>query len=146
MNIAIGSDHAGVELKKELVAHLQRQNIEVMDVGPFDNTSVDYPDFAKLVADKINASTNGILICGSGIGVSIAANKIHGVRAALVTNKEMAEMAKRHNNANVLCLGARMTNPKLAIEMVDTWINAKFEGDRHQRRLDKITNLETSGK
>ncbi|MCB0272100.1 MAG: ribose 5-phosphate isomerase B [Bdellovibrionales bacterium] len=146
MNIAIGSDHAGVELKKELVAHLQRQNIEVMDVGPFDNTSVDYPDFAKLVADKINANTNGILICGSGIGVSIAANKIHGVRAALVTNKEMAEMAKRHNNANVLCLGARMTNPKLAIEMVDTWINAKFEGDRHQRRLDKITNLETSGK
>ena len=146
MNIAIGSDHAGVELKKELVAHLQRQNIEVMDVGPFDNTSVDYPDFAKLVADKINANTNGILICGSGIGVSIAANKIHGVRAALVTNKEMAEMAKRHNNANVLCLGARMTNPKLAIEMVDTWINAKFEGDRHQKRLDKITNLETSGK
>lgn len=142
--IWIGSDHAGVELKLA-IGEAIRKDYEIQDVGPFDATSVDYPDYAKKVGEAVakNKDTLGILICGSGIGMSIAANKISGIRAALVTSVETAKLSKQHNNANVLCLGARTTAPDLAIEITKVWLETKFEGDRHQRRIDKITNLET---
>lgn len=142
--IWIGSDHAGVELKLAINEAI-RKDYDIEDVGPFDATSVDYPDYAKKVGEAVvkNKDTLGILICGSGIGMSIAANKISGIRAALVTSVETAKLSKQHNNANVLCLGARTTAPDLAIEITKAWLETKFEGDRHQRRIDKITNLET---
>lgn len=145
MIVAIGADHAGLELKSNLIKHLQDQGINVMDVGPFDDSSVDYPDFAKLVTDKVvsNDETLGILICGSGIGMSMAANKVKGIRAALVTSVEMARMTKKHNNANVLCLSARMVDEDVNKEMVSVWLSENFEGDRHQRRIDKIHALES---
>ncbi|MEZ4820211.1 MAG: ribose 5-phosphate isomerase B [Bdellovibrionota bacterium] len=144
MNIAIGSDHAGVELKEKIKTFLESKSIEVLDVGPHDEISVDYPDYAKLVTDHVckDKNTLGILICGTGIGMSIAANKVNGIRAALVTSVEMAEMTKRHNNANVLCLSARMIDPEVNLAMVKTWLETDFEGDRHQRRIDKIHALE----
>lgn len=144
MRIAIGADHAGLELKEKIKTFLQTKNIEVVDVGPFEDTSVDYPDFAKSVGRHVveDENTLGILICGSGIGMSMAANKIKGIRAGLVTSVEMAEMTKRHNNANVLCLSGRMVDHDLNVQMVEAWLEAKFEGDRHQRRIDKVHALE----
>ena len=144
--IWIGSDHAGLELKSALKQQLSDE-YSVRDVGPFDTTSVDYPDFGERVANAVAKDPNaeGILICGSGIGMSISANKVPGIRAALVYTTEAAKLARQHNNANILCLGARMTNPTLASELVKTWLSEKFEGGRHQNRLDKIKNLEKKG-
>lgn len=141
--IWIGSDHAGIDLKSAVKQELSSQ-YDVKDAGPNDGTSVDYPDFGEKVAREVAKDSNseGILICGSGIGMSIAANKVSGIRAALVHSVETATLAKQHNNANVLCLGARTTDNKLALQMVRAWLDAKFEGDRHQRRIDKITNLD----
>lgn len=141
--IWIGSDHAGIELKSAVKEELSSQ-YDVKDVGPFDTTSVDYPDFAENVALEVakDSASEGILICGSGIGMSIAANKVAGIRAALVHSIETATLSKQHNNANILCLGARTTDNKLALQMVRAWLDAKFEGDRHQRRVDKISNLD----
>lgn len=142
--IWIGSDHAGVELKLSINEAIRKEYV-IEDVGPFDATSVDYPDYAKKVGEAVAKDPNalGILICGSGIGMSIAANKISGIRAALVTSVETAKLSRQHNNANVLCLGARTTEPNLAMDIVKAWLNTKFEGDRHQRRIDKISGLET---
>ncbi len=144
--IWIGSDHAGLDLKTAIKNELSSQ-YDVKDAGPNDTTSVDYPDYAEKVATSVAKDSNaeGILICGSGIGMSIAANKVAGIRAALVHSVETATLARQHNNANVLCLGARTTDSKLALQMVKAWLDAKFEGDRHQRRVDKLTNLDKKG-
>lgn len=144
MKIAIGSDHGGFDLKQALIPFLQGRDIEVADAGTYSADSVDYPDFAEAVALLVihGEADAGIVICGTGIGISIAANKIPGIRAALVTTPQMAELAKQHNNANVLALGGRILSPELAESCVASWLDASFEGDRHQRRLDKISEIE----
>lgn len=144
MKIAIGSDHGGYSLKQALIPFLQGRDIEVADAGTHSADSVDYPDFGEAVAllvahGEVDA---GIVICGTGIGISISANKVPGIRAALVTSPQMAELAKQHNNANILALGGRILSSETAEACVAAWLDAAFEGDRHQRRLDKITALE----
>jgi len=141
MKIFIASDHAGFGLKSEIIVYLKSKNVDVVDLGPdTDKISVDYPDYAKKVAEKVVAETClGILICGSGIGMCIAANRYKGIRAANITDLYSAKMSKRHNNANIICLGSRITAPGLALDIVDTWLSEKFEGGRHQDRLSKIS-------
>ena len=144
MKIALGSDHAGFPLKKEIIDHLQVKNIEIEDFGTFSEDSCDYPDYALKVAQNV-ANKNydfGILVCGTGIGISIAANKIPGVRAALCGDTFSAHACREHNNANILTMGQRVVGVGLAIDIVDTFLSAKFQGDRHQRRIDKITEIE----
>ena len=142
--IIIGSDHVGVALKTSLNSYLKRRGFEVTDAGTNGDASVDYPDFGRKVAETVIAGEAelGILICGTGIGMSIAANKIPGIRAALVTDVFMARMAKEHNNANVLVLGGRVLDEQKACDLVGAWLDSTFEGGRHQMRLDKITALE----
>ncbi len=142
--IVIGSDHGGLTLKTALTSYMKRRGLEVTDAGTYDDTSVDYPDFAQKVAEYVIAGDAeiGVLVCGTGIGMSIAANKISGIRAALVTDLFMAQMAKKHNNANVLVLGGRVLNEQNACDLLAAWLDATFEGGRHQIRLDKITALE----
>ena len=142
--IIIGSDHGGLALKTALNSYLNSRDFEVIDAGTTGAESVDYPDFGQKVAETVIAGEAelGILICGTGIGMSIAANKIPGIRAALVTDAFMARMAKEHNNANVLVLGGRVLDEQKACELVGAWLDATFEGGRHQTRLDKITALE----
>ena len=143
-SIAIGSDHAGVDLKSAVLRHLASAGHRVIDLGPFDDTSVDYPDYAAAVGRAVRngEAERGILICGTGIGVSIAANKVHGVRAALVHDPVTATLAAEHNDANVLCFGARLHAEAYALTLVDHWLRASFEA-RHARRLAKITDIET---
>lgn len=140
MNIAIGSDHAGFELKEKIIKLLQSLNHSVIDHGPSSEESVDYPDYGHEVGFSVVGEfvDRGIVICGTGIGISISANKIKGVRAALCTSTEHARMSRLHNNANILALGARMTERKLALEIVKVWLNTEFEGGRHAQRVDKI--------
>ena len=142
--IIIGSDHGGLALKTALNSYLTRRGFQVSDAGTNSDASVDYPDFGQKVAESVIAGEAelGILICGTGIGMSIAANKIPGIRAALVTDVFMARMAKEHNNANVLVLGGRVLDEQKACDLVGAWLDATFEGGRHQARLDKITALE----
>jgi ribose 5-phosphate isomerase B len=142
--IAVGSDHGGYELKEAIKALLLERGIPVEDIGTDNGNSVDYPDFGEKVARKVSSgeAEKGILTCGTGIGMSIVANKFPGVRAALAADPYMAKMAKEHNNANVLVLGGRVLDENEAREMVATWLDAKFEGGRHQGRLDKIAALE----
>ncbi|OGU17663.1 MAG: ribose 5-phosphate isomerase B [Geobacteraceae bacterium GWC2_53_11] len=142
--IIIGSDHGGLILKTALNSYLTRRGFQVSDAGTDSDASVDYPDFGQKVAETVIAGEAelGILICGTGIGMSIAANKIPGIRAALVTDVFMARMAKEHNNANVLVLGGRVLDEQKACDLVGAWLDATFEGGRHQARLDKITALE----
>lgn len=144
--IVIGSDHGGLDLKEEIVKHLESKNIEINDVGVFTSDSVDYPDIAKIVCDDIKSgkAEKGIIICGTGIGISISANKIKGIRAALCGDCYSARMAKEHNNANVIALGGRILGPNLAAEIIDSWLNAEYQGGRHQRRVDKIHELENN--
>ena len=139
MKIALGSDHAGYEVKENVKKYLSNQ-YSITDFGTYGLDSVDYPEFGHKVALSIanNESDLGIVICGSGIGISIAANKIKNVRAALCTSVKHAEMSRRHNDANVLAIGARMTDYKQIISIIDKWLNTKFEGGRHQNRIDKI--------
>ncbi len=144
MKIAIGSDHGGFELKQALIPFLQGRDIEVADAGTYSADSVDYPDFGEAVAllvihGEVDA---GIVICGTGIGISISANKVPGIRAALVTTPQMAELAKQHNNANILALGGRILSPEIAMASVAAWLDSEYEGGRHQARLDKITAIE----
>lgn len=140
----IASDHGALELKSAIAAFLKERGIDFKDCGPFDANSVDYPDYAEKVAGAISRgeSESGILFCGTGIGISIAANKFPNVRAALATDSFMAKMAKEHNNANILVLGGRTTSPEKGREIVAAWLDATFEGGRHQGRLDKITEIE----
>lgn len=142
--IAIGCDHGGFELKGHIMNHLKEIGVEFKDFGCYDENSVDYPDIAEKVGKAVVAGEceNGILICGTGIGISIAANKIDGVRAALCGDVYSAKMTKQHNNANIICLGGRVTGRELAFMIVDAWLDAEFEGGRHQNRVDKIHNLE----
>jgi len=142
--IIIGSDHGGLALKTALTSYLNRRGYEVADAGTNGDASVDYPDFGQKVAETVIAGEAelGILICGTGIGMSITANKIPGIRAALVTDVFMARMAKEHNNANILVLGGRVLDEQKACDLVGAWLDATFEGGRHQGRLDKITVLE----
>jgi ribose 5-phosphate isomerase B len=140
MNVAIGSDHAGFKLKNEMLVYLLEKGIELQDFGPDSADSVDYPDFAHKVAESVADGENelGILICGSGNGVCITANKHKGIRAALAWEEEIASLARQHNNANVLCVPARFVSKNKAFKIVDAWLDATFEGGRHQNRVSKI--------
>jgi len=145
MKIALGSDHGGYGLKQSLIPMLQARDIQVADAGTENAVdSVDYPDFAERVALLVThgEADAGILVCGTGIGISIAANKVPGIRAALVTDVFMARMAKEHNNANILVLGGRVLDEQKACDLVAAWLDATFEGGRHQGRLDKIAEIE----
>ena len=138
--IVIASDHAGRELKDDLKTYLVELGFEVQDFGTDSDASVDYPDYARKVAEAVTAGSvaRGVLVCGSGIGMSIMANRFRGVRAALVSDLYTARLCKEHNNANVLVMGGRVVGKGLAREMLKAWIEAKFAGGRHQGRLDKI--------
>lgn len=145
MKIALGADHAGFELKQQIKQHLAAQKgIEIDDRGTVSNESVDYPDFAREVGEDVvgKKADLGILVCGTGIGMSIAANKVPGVRAANVSTVEEAQLSREHNDANVLTLGGRTLQPQTAIEIVDKWLHTAFLGGRHQRRVDKIAAIE----
>jgi len=142
----IASDHGGLNLKLSVMECLDGQDIEYIDLGVNSSDSVDYPDYAAVVAEKIvqNPDAQGILICGTGIGMSITANKFHGVRAALAHDEFTARMAREHNDANILALGGRVLDPDLACKMVQIWLSSVYQGGRHQNRLDKIHALESS--
>lgn len=142
IKIAIGSDHGGFKLKGKIIEFLRGKEILFEDFGTFDEESCDYPDIAKKIAEKVSDNTFdfGILICGTGIGVSITANKIPGIRAALCGDTFSAKMSKEHNNANILCLGQRVIGEGLALDIVDVWLKSEFLGGRHKRRVDKIEN------
>lgn len=144
MKVVVGSDHGGFELKEVLKKHLEDKGIDVTDVGAYDTNSVDYPDIAVSACEEVTSGecSWGVLVCGTGIGISIAANKVSGIRCALVGNEYSAEMTKRHNNANMLAFGGRVTGPDLAKNILDAYINAEFEGGRHQKRIDKISAIE----
>lgn len=142
MKIYIGSDHAGLPLKREILKKFQgRQEFE--DVGTYSEESCDYPDYGALVAEKTLSSENsrGIVVCGTGIGISIAANRFAGIRCALATSVEMAKMSRQHNDSNVLALGARILDLDTAFEIVEAWLNTGFEGGRHQKRIEKLDHI-----
>ncbi len=144
MKIAIGSDHAGFEDKEKVKKQLEELGYEYEDVGTNSAESVDYPIYAQKVAEKVASGEveQGLLICGSGNGMQIAANKIHGIRAALAWNEETARLARQHNDANVLSVPARMISPEEVSKVVKSYLEAKFEGGRHQRRVEEISELE----
>ncbi|MHC1720236.1 MAG: ribose 5-phosphate isomerase B [Clostridiaceae bacterium] len=144
MKIALGSDHAGLHLKNEVIRHLSVKGYTLEDFGTYTENSCDYPDYAELVAkDVVKGNSDlGILICGTGIGISIAANKIEGIRAALCGDTFSAHASREHNDANVLALGARVIGTGLALDIVDTFLSAQFLHGRHQKRLEKISKLE----
>ena len=140
MKIALGCDHAGFSLKEPIKKHLQAREIYVYDFGTFDEISIDYPDVAFTVSNSVSRGEFqlGIFICGTGLGGSIVANKIPGIRAALCTDPYMSRMARAHNDANILALGSRVIGQGLAMEIVDTFLSEKFHGDRHRQRVNKI--------
>jgi ribose 5-phosphate isomerase B len=142
--IAIGSDHAGFPLKQQLAEHLREEGHEVDDLGTHSEDSVDYPEYGAKVARAVveGQAEYGVCVCGTGIGIGIAANKVKGARAAVVHDTTSARMARQHNDANVVCVGARLTGPQSAVDAVDAFLAAEFEGGRHQRRIDEITDLE----
>ena len=147
MKLAIGADHGGVELKQEIVKFLQSvKNIEVSDYGTTTRDSVDYPDYGRTVSEAVSQGTvdRGILICGTGIGMSIVANRFPRVRAALCHDNFTARMSRLHNDANVLVMGERVIGRGVALDIVKAWLETEFEGSRHQRRLDKIREIEAS--
>jgi ribose 5-phosphate isomerase B len=148
MKIALGADHAGFELKDQIKRHLQQQGFDVRDEGTLSPESVDYPDYARAVAHDVSQhrAELGILVCGSGIGMAITANKVDGIRAANVSTEYEAQMSREHNNANVLTLGARIINPEEAVRIVDKWLATSFAGGRHERRVEKIMALEKEAK
>lgn len=144
MKIVLGSDHGGFELKEEIKRHLLSCGYETDDIGAYSTDSVDYPDFGKKAAQMVanNEADRGIIICGTGIGISIAANKVKGIRCALCTDEYMAKMSRMHNNANMLALGARVLGSGLALNIVDVWLSTGFEGGRHENRVNKIMDIE----
>ncbi|MBC7087761.1 MAG: ribose 5-phosphate isomerase B [Tissierellales bacterium] len=146
MKIGIGSDHGGYELKEELKKYMIEKGIEVVDFGTNDLSSVDYPDYAKLVAEAVinKEVERGVVICGTGIGISIAANKIKGIRCALCSDTYSARMSMEHNNANMIALGGRVLGVDLAKEILNAYLSANFEGGRHLRRIEKISAIEQS--
>jgi ribose 5-phosphate isomerase B len=144
MKIALGADHAGYELKNQIKAYLAAKGIDTADLGTNSGESVDYPDYAQAVAERVSQEQAdlGILVCGSGIGMAISANKISGIRAANVSSEYEAQMCREHNNANVLALGARILSAEQAKAIVDKWLATGFAGGRHERRVEKIAALE----
>ncbi|QQE78802.1 ribose 5-phosphate isomerase B [Alicyclobacillus sp. SO9] len=144
MKVGIGSDHAGYRLKKLLLPMLEKEGFELTDVGTYSEDSVDYPDFAVQVAKGVASGEydRGVLICGTGLGMAISANKVSGIRAVTVHDTFSAEMARRHNNATVMTMGERVIGPGLAAEIVKVFLTTEFEGGRHQRRVDKMTEIE----
>lgn len=140
LKILIGADHGGFKLKEKIIEHLRDQNIPFEDFGTFDEESCNYPEIAKKVAQEVsqNPSYKGILVCGTGIGVSIVANKVKGIRAALCADTFSARMSRAHNDANILCLGQRVTGEGLALDIVETWLKSEFEGGRHKNRVNMI--------
>ncbi|NLK23848.1 MAG: ribose 5-phosphate isomerase B [Clostridiales bacterium] len=144
MKIALGADHGGFELKEEIKKHLEEKGFEIKDFGTYTTDSCDYPDYALPVAEAVAKKEFdfGILICGTGIGIGIAANKVPGIRAALCSDTFSAHATRQHNDANILTMGARVVGPGLALDIVDTFLSAKFEGDRHIKRIAKIAAIE----
>ena len=142
--IAIGSDHGGFALKQEIMKHLEERKLEYIDFGTYSSDSCDYPQYGAAVGRAVASGSceRGILICGTGIGISISANKIHGVRAALCGDCFSAEMTRRHNDSNIVALGARVVGPGLALKIVDTFLDTEFEGGRHARRIEQMMALE----
>jgi len=138
--IFISSDHAGFKLKEEIKSHLSKKKISFKDMGPFNNDRVDYPDYAHKVARKVKTNKNnvGILVCGSGMGMNIAANRHKNIRAAQCFNLKSTKLSRLHNDANIITLGSRLLNKKLALNCVNTFLNTKFEGGRHSKRIKKI--------
>ena len=145
--IAIGCDHGGYELKQKILAHLRQRGLEYRDFGCDSTASVDYPVYGKAVAHAVASGEceKGIVICSTGIGISISANKVTGIRAALCGDCYSAEMTRRHNDANILAMGARVLGPGLALKIVDTFLNTEFEGGRHARRIALISDIENRG-
>ncbi len=140
--IVIASDHGGYRLKNEIIKHLKTLQLEVNDLGCYNTESCDYPVYAKLVAEEvIKGDVKGILVCGTGIGMSIAANRFDGIRASHCTDTFSARMTRMHNDSNILCLGERITGAGLAVDIVDIWLNTEFEGGRHKKRLDLIKDI-----
>jgi ribose 5-phosphate isomerase B len=144
MRIAMGADHAGYELKNKIREYLVKKGFEVQDEGTNSDDSVDYPDFAAKVGSDVASqkADRGILVCGSGIGMAIAANKVHGVRSANISSEYEAQMSREHNDLNVLTLGARILDEAKAFSIVDVWLKTQFAGDRHQRRVQKMMAIE----
>ena len=144
MKILLGSDHAGLRLKVEIQRHLEARGVQVEDFGTYDESSVDYPDFARMVAGGVSRgeADRGILVCGSGVGMSIVANKFPHVRAALVTGVEVAAQSRAHVDANVLVFGEKYTPVDVALKALDAWLDTRFEGGRHARRVEKISAIE----
>lgn len=140
MKIALGADHGGFELKEKIKKHLTEKGYEVLDLGTNSTASVDYPEFGHAVGHAVTKKEAdfGIVVCGTGIGISIAANKVPGVRAALCTNTTMARLTREHNNANVLAMGGRIVGDVLALEMVDIFLATEFQGGRHEKRVNSI--------
>ena len=143
MKLVVGSDHAAYELKEAIKAKLISEGHEVIDVGCDSTESVDYPKYGHAVGRAVASgeAERGIAVCGSGLGLSIACNKVPGIRAALCTSVEMAEMCRRHNNANVVCMGARMISQELAFDIIDTWMTTDFEAGKHLRRINEIEDI-----
>lgn len=144
MKIAFGCDHGGYDLKEEVLEFLKSRDIEVLDFGTHSAASVDYPDYGRAVGEAVQSKKAdlGIVICGTGIGISLAANKVEGIRAAVVSDTFSARMARMHNNANVLAFGSRVVGKGLAIDLVKAWLDSSFEGGRHERRVNKIMAIE----
>lgn len=141
-NIVLGSDHAGLFLKQECMTFLQKQGASVEDLGTNKEESCDYPEFAVKVCNRVlETGSMGLLVCGTGLGMSMTANRMPDIRAALCTNEVMARMARKHNNANILCLGSRIIGTDLAKSILDTFFHTDFDGDRHQKRIDLIEKL-----
>ena len=144
MKIALGCDHGGLELKEKVKKHLESRGFETLDCGTYTTDSCDYPDFGAAAARAVanGDCEKGIVICTTGIGISIAANKVKGIRCALLSDLMSARMTRQHNDTNMMALGAAVVGPMLALQIVDTWLDTEFEGGRHQRRVDKLTALE----
>ena len=146
MKIAIGCDHGGFDHRNAIAEHLRERGFEVTDFGIYENKSVDYPQIALKVANSVSSCENelGILVCGTGIGMSMAANKVKGIRAAAVSDHFSAKYTRLHNNANILCLGGRVIGIGTALELADLFVDTEYEGGRHQKRIDMITDIEKS--
>ena len=142
--IALGCDHGGLDIKNAVIKYLEENNIEYKDYGCYTTDSVDYPEYAYKVATVVASGEAelGILCCGTGIGISMAANKVKGIRAAVVSNEFCAEMTRRHNNANILCMGGRVSTEEEAVKYADIFLNTPFQCDRHTKRVDMITAIE----
>lgn len=152
--LVLGSDHAGFQLKQKVATHLRAKGLEVVDVGCFDENSVDYPDISVSLAQSVKTIQQetseqehfGILCCGSGLGVCIAANRFPWIRAVEAHDHHTATMSRKHNDSNVLCLGGRVIAPELAMELIDIWLATPFDGGRHQQRVDKMTRIQIDSK